>query len=149
VVRHFLVEFPHKSPSIPKTEMMRFSAGLLVLAAAILACQAQELEVRPDARFVEWNKICDDIKSVATILEYNQSVWDIVGSYTDIEGLDYTTLTQTLVQDKISAIQKILSGGNETTYQPSWDCYINHYGSKSFFFWFSVCVHWMHSSAFA
>lgn len=87
-------------------------------------------------RFVEFSKLCEDIGDAAVAIEYDETTWNEFSL--ELEKLDYGTI-QSDSPDLIDPINMILEGNTEADYTASWDCYINHYESKSTFICVCMC----------
>jgi Hint module len=80
--------------------------------------------IYPSKRYTVYSDISGTVKSSADQLGYSECSWNRFTQ--DVDQLAYETI-KTNMASKLSHVQNLLDGSSETQWEPSWDCWVNHY----------------------
>ena len=77
--------------------------------------------IYPTNRYKAYNSVCGDLKASADSLGYSATTWNLFTSSVDL--LKYNSIDPS----KLTFVNKLLDGSSTAQWQPSWDCWVNHY----------------------
>ena len=120
---------PSRPPSVTTTSMPSFR--LVVSPASIwptIVATTQLTIPIPYFRYIQWSKLNDDTRILATLLGYTPETWDMPGRAA-IEHQSFDMIRTTTASHKMDhqSSKQIVFLQALGFGKPSWDCFITHY----------------------